>query len=67
MPASPFQKVEGGTDTFVDNDQIIMFRLTDMLTNATTGDRFRVQLLFVLDLSTETVRVQSEVRTCLGP
>ena len=56
-----------GTDTFVDNDHIIMFRLNDMLTNATTGDRVRVQTVFVLDLSTETVRVERVVLTCLGP
>lgn len=56
-----------GTDTFVDNGQIIMFRLTDILTNATTGDRFRAQALFVLDLSTETVRVERGGLTCLGP
>jgi hypothetical protein len=56
-----------GTDTFVDNGQVIMFRLTDILTNATTGDRFRAQSLFVLDLSTETVRVERGGLTCLGP
>jgi hypothetical protein len=56
-----------GTDSFVDNGQIIMFRLTDILTNATTGDRFRAQFLFVLDLSTETVRVERGGLTCLGP
>src|SRR5918994_6189210 len=28
-----------GTDTFVDNGQILMFRLTDIVTNA-SGDRF---------------------------
>jgi hypothetical protein len=54
-----------GTDTFVDNDHVIMFRLTDILTNATTGDRFRAQTLFVLDLSTETVRVERGALTCL--
>jgi hypothetical protein len=56
-----------GTDTFVDNEHVIMFRLTDVLTNATTGDRFRAQALFVLDLSTETVRVERGGLTCLGP
>ena len=56
-----------GTDTFVDNGQVIMFRLTDILTNATTGDRFRAKSLFVLDLSTETVRVARGGLTCLGP
>jgi hypothetical protein len=56
-----------GTDSFVDNGQVIMFRLTDILTNATTGDRFRARSLFVLDLSTETVRVERGGLTCLGP
>jgi hypothetical protein len=56
-----------GTDSFVDNGQVIMFRLTDIMTNATTGDRFRAQALFVLDLSTETVRVERGGLTCLGP
>jgi hypothetical protein len=56
-----------GTDTFVDNGRVIMFRQTDIMTNATTGDRFRAQFLFVLDLSTETVRVERGGLTCLGP
>jgi hypothetical protein len=56
-----------GTDTFVDNEQVIMFRQTDIMTNATTGERFRAQFLFVLELSTETVRVQRGGLTCLGP
>ena len=56
-----------GTDLFVDNEQIIKFTVNDILMNATTGDRFRVRIVFVLDLSTETVRVQRFERTCLGP
>jgi hypothetical protein len=56
-----------GTDSFVDNGQVIMFRRTDIMTNATTGDRFRAQSLFVFDLSTETVRVERGGLTCLGP
>ena len=56
-----------GTDTFVDNGQVIMFRQTDIMTNATTGDRFRAQSLFVLDLKTETVRVERGGLICLGP
>jgi hypothetical protein len=56
-----------GTDSFVDNGQVIMFRQTDILTNATTGDRFRAKSLFVLDLSTETVRVERGGLTCLAP
>ena len=56
-----------GTDLFVDNEQIIKFTVNDILMNATTGDRFRVRIVFVLDLSTETVRVQRFEQTCLGP
>jgi hypothetical protein len=56
-----------GTDSFVVNGQIIKFRLTDILTNATTGQRFRARNLFVLDLSTDTVRVDRFELTCLGP
>ena len=53
-----------GTDTFVDNGQIILFRQTDIMTNA-SGDRFRARGVFVLDLSTETARVESFELTCL--
>ena len=56
-----------GTDTFVDNERVIMFRQTDIMTNATTGERFRAQFLFVLELSTETVRVERGGLICLGP
>jgi hypothetical protein len=55
-----------GTDTFVDNGQVLMFRLTDIMTNA-SGDRFRARSLFVLDISTDTVRVERFALTCLGP
>jgi len=54
-----------GTDTFVSNGQVIVFRLADMLSNA-SGDRFRAQNLFVLDLSTDTVRVERFQLTCLS-
>lgn len=53
-----------GTDTFVDNGQILMFRLTDIVTNA-SGDRFRARTVLVIDLSTDTVRVDSFELTCL--
>jgi hypothetical protein len=55
-----------GSDTFVDNDRIIVFRSDDMLANA-SGDRVRVQDVFVLDLSTDTVRFESHELECLGP
>ena len=55
-----------GTDTFVDNDQIIVFTLNDMLSNA-SGDRIRARGVFVLDLRTDTVRVDRFELTCLTP
>ena len=55
-----------GTDTFVENGQVLMARITDVLTNA-SGDRFRARGVFVLDLSTDTVRVDRFELTCLGP
>jgi hypothetical protein len=55
-----------GTDSFVDNGQILAFRLTDILTNP-SGDRFRARGVFVLDLSTGTARVDKGELTCLGP
>lgn len=55
-----------GTDTFVDNGQVLMARITDVMTNA-SGDRFRARGVFVLDLSTDTVRVDRFSLTCLGP
>jgi hypothetical protein len=55
-----------GTDAFVDNGRVLMSRITDIMTNA-SGDRFRARGVFVLDLSTETVRVDRFELTCLGP
>jgi hypothetical protein len=55
-----------GTDSFVDNGQVLMARITDIMTNA-SGDRFRARGVFVLDLSTETVRVERFELTCLVP
>lgn len=47
-----------GTDTFVDNGNILKFTLNDMLTHP-SGDRIRAHLLLVIDLTTTppTVRV----------
>ena len=55
-----------GTDNFVDNGQVVISRITDIMTNA-SGDRFRARGVFVLDLSTDTVRVDRFELTCLGP
>ena len=56
-----------GTDSFVDNGRVLKATITDILTNATTGDRFRARGVFVLDLRTDTVRVDRFELTCLGP
>jgi hypothetical protein len=37
------------------------------MTNASSGERFRARGVFVLDLSTDTVRVERFELTCLGP
>ncbi len=55
-----------GTDTFVDNGQVVMGRLADIMTNA-SGDRFRARGVFVVDVSTETLRFDKFELTCLGP
>jgi hypothetical protein len=54
-----------GTSSFVDNGQIEMFRLTDIL-SSDSGDRIRANSVFVVDLSTGTVRVDRFELTCLG-
>jgi hypothetical protein len=55
-----------GTDNFIDNGQVVMFRQTDIVANA-SGDRFRARSLIVGDISTDTVRVDRSELTCLGP
>jgi hypothetical protein len=55
-----------GTDSFVENGHVLMSRITDVMTNA-SGDRFRARGVFVLDLQTDTVRVDRFSLTCLGP
>jgi hypothetical protein len=54
-----------GTSSFVDNGQIEMFRFTDILSND-SGNRIRANGVFVVDLSTGTVRVDKFELTCLG-
>ena len=54
-----------GTDSYVNNGRILKFRFSDMLTNA-SGARFRARGVFVLDLRTDTVRVDTFSLTCLG-
>jgi hypothetical protein len=55
-----------GTDSFVEGGQILRARLTDIMTNEATGQRFRARFVFVLDLRTDTVRVDRGGLTCLG-
>ncbi len=55
-----------GTESAVFNGQVFRARFTDIMRN-TSGDRFRARGVFVLDISTETVRVDKFELTCLGP
>ena len=54
-----------GTDNFILNGQVVMFRQTDIMTNASSGERFRARGVFVLDISTDMVRIESFELTCL--
>ena len=62
ITTSPTGLVGHGTDKNVVNGQVEMFRLTDILTNA-SGDRIRAHFVLVVDLSTGTVRA----RRCRRP
>jgi hypothetical protein len=66
ITTDPTGFVGHGTDSFVDNGQVVRASLTDILTNP-AGDRIRAHFVFVLDLSTDTVRVEKGELTCLGP
>jgi hypothetical protein len=55
-----------GAETFVENDQIVTYRFTDIMTNA-SGDHFRARGVIVFDISTETLRVDRFELTCLEP
>ncbi len=65
ITTSPTGFVGHGTDTFVLNSQVEMFRLADIATNP-SGDRFRARFVIVVDLSSGTVRVVTGELTCLG-
>ena len=56
-----------GVDSFVDSGQVLRATLTDVMNNEATGQRFRAHFAFVLDLATDTVRVERGELTCLGP
>jgi hypothetical protein len=54
-----------GTSSFIENGNILMARLTDILTRA-PGDKIKAQSVFVLDIRSDTVRVDRFSLTCLG-
>jgi len=56
-----------GVDSFVDNGQVLRATLTDILTNEAIGQRFRAHTVIVVDLATDTARVEHGELTCLGP
>jgi hypothetical protein len=66
ITTDPTGFVGHGTDSLVDNGQVFKFTHTDILTNP-AGDRIRARVVFVVDFSTETVRVDKGELICLGP
>jgi hypothetical protein len=66
ITTSPTGFVGHGTDSFVLNGQVEMFRLADILTSP-SGDRIRARAVILFDLSSGTVRVEKGGLTCLGP
>jgi hypothetical protein len=65
ITTSPTGFVGHGTDSSVANGQVVMFRLADILTNA-SGERIRARFVLLIDLSTGAVRVLTGGVTCLG-
>jgi hypothetical protein len=66
ITTAPTGFVGHGTETFIDNGQVAKVTATDILTNP-AGDRIRARFMFVVDISTETLRVDRFELTCLGP
>jgi len=67
ITTSPTGFVGHGTDTYVLNGQVEVFRLTDILVSP-SGDRIRVHLVLVIDVATGTVKVFAGFPpTCLRP
>jgi len=54
-----------GTSSFTSNSQVERFHFIDMLTND-EGDRIQAKGVFVLDLSTDTARVDTFDLVCVG-
>ena len=65
ITTSPTGFVGHGTDTYVLNSQVELFRLADIATNP-SGERFRARFVSVVDLSSGTVRVVKGELTCLA-
>lgn len=55
-----------GVVPFVSNGNVAKFTLNDTFTNQATGQRFRAHTVIVVDLATDTVRVEIGTLTCLG-
>jgi hypothetical protein len=66
ITTDPTGFVGHGTDSLVDNGRVFRFTLNDVLMSP-SGDRIRVQLVLVVDLSTDTVRVEKRMFACFGP
>jgi hypothetical protein len=66
ITTSPTGFVGRGTDTYVLNGRVEIFRQADILTSP-SGDRMRAVFVIVFDLSTATVRVVAGGLACLGP
>jgi hypothetical protein len=67
ITTSPTGFVGHGTDSYVLNGQVEMFRLTDVLTNP-SGDRIRARFVIVFDVATGAEKAfAGGPPTCLGP
>lgn len=66
ITTDPTGFVGHGAGSFLDNGQLFKFTSADILTNP-AGDRISARTVFVVDLSTGTVRVDMFELTCLGP
>jgi hypothetical protein len=55
-----------GTNSAVFNGQVFRFGQADVMTNA-SGALFLARSVFVIDVSTETVRIEMEGLTCIRP
>ena len=55
-----------GSGIFLRNGQTLLLRASDILVNA-AGDRIKAQFVLVVDLASDTARVDKGSVTCLGP